>query len=167
MAYYELFQSAIGPIFIGGSDKGLHRVDFLLEDRPLRSLVERLEQDLDETAGLDREATRPALTALAAYFTGASANFDLPLAPRGTRFQERVWKQLEKVSAGKTTTYGAIARSIRRSSAARAVGAAIGRNPLAIVVPCHRVLPADGSLGGYASGVERKRWLLDHEARWR
>ena len=167
MAYYELFQSVIGPIFVGHSDKGLHRVDFLLEDRPLRLLVERLEQDLDETANLDREATRSALTALTTYFAGDSSDFNLPLAPRGTRFQESVWGQLEKVPAGKTTTYGAIARAIHRPNAARAVGTAVGQNPLAIVVPCHRVVPADGSLGGYASGIERKRWLLDHETRWR
>ncbi|MSQ42562.1 MAG: methylated-DNA--[protein]-cysteine S-methyltransferase [Dehalococcoidia bacterium] len=90
--------------------------------------------------------------------------FDLPLDPRGTAFRLRVWAALREIPAGETTTYGVIARRVGRPAASRAVGAANGQNPLAIVVPCHRVIGADGTLTGYASGLHRKRWLLDHEA---
>jgi O-6-methylguanine DNA methyltransferase len=166
VAWYDLFESAIGPIFIGGSDDGLHRVNFLTEERTLPDEVRALEEDCGETAGLDREAARPVITAFAAYFAGASSEFDLPIAPRGTPFQQRVWKRLLAVPAGDTTSYGEIARAIRRAGSARAVGAAVGRNPIAVIVPCHRVVNADGSLGGYAGGVDRKRWLLAHEERW-
>ena len=166
MAWYDLFESSLGPIFIGGSDEGLHRVDFLTEQRTLPDEVRRLEQDAGEPAGLERDAARPTIAALAAYFAGASSEFDLPLAPRGTKFQQRVWKRLQSVPAGSTTSYGAVARGIRRPGSARAVGAAVGRNPISLVVPCHRVVNADGSLGGYGGGIERKRWLLAHEQRW-
>jgi methylated-DNA-[protein]-cysteine S-methyltransferase len=166
MAYYDLYDSPLGPIFIGGSAKGLHRVEFQTEDTDLPTLVALLEEDAGEPAGLDREGARAARMALASYFAGASGDFDLPLAPRGTKFQERVWKRLQSIAAGKTTSYGAVARAIRRPTAARAVGAAVGRNPLAIIVPCHRVVNTDGGLGGYASGLDRKRWLLAHEERW-
>ena len=166
MAYYDLYDSPLGSIFIGGSERGLHRVAFQTEDTDLPDLVRLLEEDAGEPAGLDREGARPTRMALAAYFAGASSDFELPLAPRGTRFQERVWKRLQSVAAGSTTSYGAVARGIRKPSAARAVGAAVGRNPLAIVVPCHRVVNTDGGLGGYASGLDRKCWLLAHEERW-
>ena len=166
MAWYDLFDSTLGPIFIGGSDDGLHRVDFLSEQRTLPDEVRRLEEESGEAAGLDRDPARAAITALAAYFAGASNEFDLLLAPRGTQFQQRVWKRLLGIPAGSTTSYGEIARGIRRPGSARAVGAAVGRNPLSLVVPCHRVVNADGSLGGYAGGLDRKRWLLAHEQRW-
>ena len=166
MAFYDLYDSPLGPIFIGGSERGLHRVMFQTEDEDLPMLVRALEEDARDPAGLDREGARPARMALAAYFAGASGDFDLPLAPRGTRFQQRVWKRLLSVAAGKTTSYGALARAIRQPGAARAVGAAVGRNPLVIVVPCHRVVSTGGGLGGYSSGLDRKRWLLAHEQRW-
>jgi len=166
MAYYDLYDSALGPIFIGGSERGLHRIAFQSEDFDLPALVRALEEDAGEAAGLDREGARPAHMALASYFAGASGDFDLPLAPRGTRFQQRVWKRLLSLAAGKTKSYGSLARAIRQPGAARAVGAAVGRNPLMVVVPCHRVVSTDGGLGGYLSGLDRKRWLLAHEQRW-
>jgi len=166
VAYYDLYDSALGPIFIGGSERGLHRVAFQTEDVDLPWLVGALEEDAGEPAGLDREGARPARMALASYFAGASPDFELPLAPRGTRFQQRVWKRLQAVAVGTTTSYGAIARAVRQPSAARAVGSAVGRNPLAIIVPCHRIVQTGGGLGGYASGLDRKRWLLRHEQRW-
>ena len=98
------------------------------------------------------------------YFTGQRQRFELPLAPRGSAFQLRVWKALEQIPYGRTRTYGELARELGEPGAAQAVGAANGRNPLAVVVPCHRVIGSDGTLTGYAGGLERKRQLLDLEA---
>ncbi len=100
---------------------------------------------------------------LDAYFDGTLTDFGLPLAPAGTPFQRQVWAALCDIAYGSTTTYGELAAAIGRPGAARAVGLANGRNPIAIVVPCHRVIGAGGRLTGYAGGLERKRWLLDHE----
>ena len=97
---------------------------------------------------------------LSEYFEGRRAGFDLPLAPRGTPFQQAVWQALLAVPFGATSTYGAIAAAIRRPKAVRAVGAAIGANPIGIVVPCHRIVGRDGSLTGYAGGLDRKAKLL-------
>ena len=115
-------------------------------------------------------ATSPVLAATAAqlaeYFTGRRRDFDLPLAPRGTGFQEIVWRALTAIPFGATRSYGEIARAIGRPAASRAVGAANGRNPIAIIVPCHRVIGASGELTGYGGGLPAKRWLLAHEARF-
>ena len=100
---------------------------------------------------------------LAAYFAGERLAFDLPLAPQGTPFQQAVWQALLRIPPGETRSYGEIAARLGLPSGGRAVGAANARNPVAIVVPCHRVIGADGSLTGYAGGVEAKRWLLEHE----
>lgn len=97
---------------------------------------------------------------LAEYFRGKRTRFDLPLRPDGTAFQQSVWRALLKVPFGTTSTYGALAAAIGRPGAARAVGAAVGANPLAIVVPCHRIVGADGTLTGYAGGLARKAKLL-------
>lgn len=98
------------------------------------------------------------------YFAGTRTAFALPLAPAGTPFQQRVWDALARLPYGETASYAAVARALGDPGAVRAVGAANGRNPLAVVVPCHRVVGADGSLTGYAGGLDRKRWLLRHEA---
>ena len=94
------------------------------------------------------------------YFAGRRERFDLPLAAEGTAFQKSVWRAIAKVPAGRTASYGDLARRIGRPSAVRAVGAAVGRNPLSVVVPCHRIVGSDGSLTGYAGGLGRKRALL-------
>jgi methylated-DNA-[protein]-cysteine S-methyltransferase len=99
-----------------------------------------------------------------AYFAGALTEFDLPLAPIGTPFQMRVWRALCDIRCGETTTYGALARKLGNANASRAVGLANGQNPISIIVPCHRVVGADGSLTGYGGGLPRKRFLLRHEA---
>jgi methylated-DNA-[protein]-cysteine S-methyltransferase len=101
---------------------------------------------------------------LRAYFAGERIDFDLPLAPCGTDFQRRVWDELRRIPFGATTSYRELARRIGHPTAVRAVGAANGRNPLPIIVPCHRVIGADGTLVGYGGGLERKQWLLRHEA---
>ena len=97
---------------------------------------------------------------LAAYFAGELREFDVPLAPRGTRFQRRVWEAARRVPYGATTTYGALAERVGSPSAAQAVGAASARNPISIMIPCHRVTTSAGRSGGDAAGVERKRFLL-------
>jgi methylated-DNA-[protein]-cysteine S-methyltransferase len=103
---------------------------------------------------------------LAAYFAGHLAHFDLPLALRGTAFQLRVWQALRAIPLGQTLSYAQLARRIGAPNAVRAVGAAVGRNPVSIIVPCHRVVGSDGSLTGFAGGLDRKRWLLEHERRF-
>ena len=102
--------------------------------------------------------------ALAEYFSGERKSFaDLALAPEGTAFEKKVWRALARIPFGQTESYGALARRIGHPGAARAVGRANGRNPLWLVLPCHRVIGADGSLTGYGGGLARKRWLLAHE----
>jgi methylated-DNA-[protein]-cysteine S-methyltransferase len=101
---------------------------------------------------------------LCEYFDGERDAFDLPLEMSGTPFQRRVWQALQQIPYGETTTYGELARRMGRPAASRAVGLANGRNPIAVIVPCHRVIGSDGSLTGYGGGLERKRLLLDLEA---
>ena len=100
---------------------------------------------------------------LAEYFAGARRVFQTPLAPRGSPFYQLVWKHLLDIPFGETISYGLLARRVGNPAAARAVGAANGANPIAIVIPCHRVIDSQGKLHGYAGGLHRKRWLLDHE----
>ena len=113
----------------------------------------------------DDPVLREAARQLDEYFAGERARFELDLAPEGTPFQQRVWRAIAKVPAGATTSYGQIAKRLGCPTAVRAVGAAIGRNPLIVVVPCHRILGADGALTGYAGGLDRKRALLALERR--
>lgn len=108
----------------------------------------------------DPAAFREVMGQLDEYFAGSRATFDLALAPAGTPFQQRVWAELARIPAGTTVTYGELARRVGRPGAARAVGAAVGRNPVSIVVPCHRVVGSDGALTGYAGGIARKAFLL-------
>jgi len=103
---------------------------------------------------------------LTAYFAGELTAFDLPLAPVGTAFQRIVWSALVEIPFAETWTYGELARTIGRPSASRAVGTANSKNPISIIVPCHRVIGANGDLTGYAGGMDAKRWLLDHENRY-
>jgi methylated-DNA-[protein]-cysteine S-methyltransferase len=98
-----------------------------------------------------------------AYFAGRLQTFSLELSPRGSAFQREVWQALLEIPFGETVSYGDIATGLNRPGAARAVGAASGRNPISIIVPCHRVIGSGGSLVGYGGGLDRKRWLLDHE----
>jgi methylated-DNA-[protein]-cysteine S-methyltransferase len=107
-----------------------------------------------------------ACTQLREYFAGTRRAFELPLAPKGTEFQRRVWSALCEIPAGATMSYGALAARLGSPGAARAVGLANSKNPISIVVPCHRVIGANGSLTGYAGGLACKRWLLEHERRW-
>ena len=106
-----------------------------------------------------------AIKQLKEYFAGNRREFDLPLSLEGTEFQQRVWRELTKIPFGKTWSYGQLAKRIGNPNGSRAVGLANGRNPIAIIVPCHRVIGADGSLTGFGGGIDRKEWLLAHEGR--
>ena len=122
--------------------------------------------DLSSVArGADRGVLRDARLQLAEYFAGTRRAFDLPLAPRGTPFQQRVWSALREIPFGETWSYTELASRAGHPGSPRAAGAANGRNPLGVVVPCHRVIGASGALTCYAGGLPAKRWLLTHESR--
>ena len=143
----------VGALFVQCDPQGaLRRVGFADEER----------SDVRPERAAERVPERVAAQ-LRAYFAGALTAFDLPLAPVGTAYQRRVWDALGQVRFGETTSYAQLARQL--DSVARAVGGANAKNPLAIVVPCHRVVGSDGSLTGYRYGTARKRWLLEHEAK--
>lgn len=157
LLFFTETASPLGEITLVATDKGLSGV-YLHEQRhwPRDSALWLRE---DNSGRFD-----PALHALARYFMGKSLSFDLPLdLVTGTPFQQKVWQALQEIPAGSTWTYGQLASHVQAPAAVRAVGAAVGRNPLSIIIPCHRVIGQDGSLTGYAGGLDRKRWLLHHE----
>jgi methylated-DNA-[protein]-cysteine S-methyltransferase len=149
--FYDTFDSPFGPIRVAADETGLRRVIFLKGKR--RVLQQR---------GWVLEPGRlaSAREQLEAYFAGRLMSFDLPLAPKGTRFQERVWKALLNVPYGATASYGEIAAALGNPKASRAVGLANGKNPIAIIIPCHRIIGANGHLTGYGSGLKIKAGLL-------
>ena len=125
--------------------------------------MEKREPEGDALTGEHVPVLKAAARQLKEYFAGDRRDFDLPVALHGTAFQRKVWEQLQDIPCGETLSYGQLAKRIRQPSASRAVGLANGRNPVSIVIPCHRVIGADGSLTGYGGGIERKQWLLEHE----
>ena len=136
------------------------------DERRLRGLYMQAGRRPGAVASEWKSAGEPFAAArrqLGEYFEGERTAFDLELAPLGTPFQKQVWDALRRISYGRTASYGDIARGIGHPTASRAVGMANGRNPISIVVPCHRVIGTDGKLTGYAGGVERKRFLLQLE----
>ena len=153
---YATTPSPIGPLLLLADDG--RRVTGLYVD------AERGAPDHDPRWRRDDEALRPAIEQLDAYFEGELTTFDLELAPHGTPFQLEVWRRLSEIPYSETLSYRDIAEQVGRPQASRAVGQANGHNPISIVVPCHRVIATDGTLGGYGWGLPRKRWLLDHEA---
>ncbi len=118
-----------------------------------------------EPRGREAEPFKTAADQLDAYFAGVLTRFDLPLAPVGSEFRQRVWAALQEIPYGQTESYGELAERIGSPGGARAVGLANGKNPIGIIIPCHRVVGADGSLTGYGGGLDRKKQLLDLEAR--
>lgn len=139
---------------LAASDRGLQRAEFVE--------TETLAQTIDVGSGhpiLDQ-----ALIEFQQYFGGGRQRFSVPMDQSGTEFQALVWSKLIEIEFGETRSYGQIAAAINMPTASRAVGLANGQNPLAIIVPCHRVVGANGKLTGYAGGLDRKRWLLDHES---
>jgi methylated-DNA-[protein]-cysteine S-methyltransferase len=150
--------SPLGEVLLAATEQGLAGVWFVhrQEHMPDHSLW-----PTDDVHPVLRAAAQQ----LNAYFSGQLQSFDLPLTPTwGTPFQRAVWQALQRIPYGKTSTYGDIARDIGNPKAVRAVGAAIGQNPHSIIVPCHRVVGANGALTGFAGGLDRKQYLLEHEA---
>ncbi|MBL1376695.1 methylated-DNA--[protein]-cysteine S-methyltransferase [Zobellella iuensis] len=142
--------SPLGTLYIAASDDAILEVDFRDDVMPLSPPASSLLQ-----AACDQ---------LSAYFDGRLRRFELPLAPQGTPFQHGVWQALQTIPHGEHRSYKDIAESIGNPRAVRAVGLANGRNPISIIIPCHRVIGAGGKLVGYGGGLERKAWLLQHEA---
>ncbi len=156
MNAYVIVDSPIGRLLLqtdGASLTGLYM------DVPGRPFPGMNDSEENANAGPLPEAARQ----LQEYFAGNRRDFDLPLRLSGTEFQQRVWRALTEIPCGETWSYGELAKRIGNPNASRAVGLANGRNPVSIVVPCHRVIGADGSLTGYGGGLQRKQWLLAHE----
>ncbi|MBO9532263.1 MAG: methylated-DNA--[protein]-cysteine S-methyltransferase [Solirubrobacteraceae bacterium] len=155
-AHTKIDHPTLGEIVLVASDAGLSQVTFTGQrhDRPLED---------GSRADPAAPVLRDAVAQLESYLAGELREFDLPLAPSGTPFQQSVWTELVSIPFGQTTSYGAIATSLPMPSAARAVGSAVGRNPIAVIVPCHRVLGSAGALTGYAGGLHRKKHLLELE----
>jgi methylated-DNA-[protein]-cysteine S-methyltransferase len=151
---YTLQDSPIGELLLLGDGKALHGLAMQDGHRPIKTRRDWKRRD---------EGFADAREQLGEYFAGARTCFDLPLVLNGDAFQALVWAELQRIPYGETVSYGDIAREIGRPQAARAVGLANGQNPIAVIVPCHRVIGADGSLTGYGGGLERKRLLLDLE----
>jgi methylated-DNA-[protein]-cysteine S-methyltransferase len=150
--YSDGFETPLGPLHIIASEHGISHIQFSSEYQPTALVATNafIEQCIHE---------------LREYFAGKRIEFTIPFAPSGTPFEEKVWKMLTSIPYGSTCSYFDIAHRMNNPKAIRAVGRANGANPIAIVIPCHRVVGADGSLTGYSGELWRKRWLLDHEAR--
>lgn len=152
--YYDQMPSPIGPLFLVADDEGLLEVRFELEKRPHEPLHDWM-NSAQKLAQVRRQ--------LDEYFAGARVAFDLPLKPQGTEFQQLVWRALTTIPYATTHSYGQLAQQLDRPTASRAVGAANGRNPIPIIIPCHRVIGSNGTLTGFAGGLAAKQWLLEHE----
>jgi methylated-DNA-[protein]-cysteine S-methyltransferase len=148
--------SPIGPITLVADDDALVAVHLPAEKLSKTTAA-------DDVAPGDHAVLKQAATELDEYFAGNRQTFDVPLAPHGSEFQLAAWLALRTIPYGETVSYGEQARRLGDARKARAVGAANGRNPLPIVVPCHRVVGANGHLTGFGGGIECKAWLLDHE----
>jgi methylated-DNA-[protein]-cysteine S-methyltransferase len=161
----ERLSTPIGHLLVVTDDPGaLRAVEWEDHEPRLRRLLDRHYGRGRYALSAAGVAPSAAVRALAAYFAGEARALDgLPVVTGGTPFQRTVWAALRRIPAGRTVTYGELAGQVGQPAAVRAVGAANGANPVSIVVPCHRVVGADGSLTGYAGGLERKRWLLAHE----
>ena len=149
-SYTACYWSEIGPFEIVGTGEGIVTIRFntdpLVTDNNLPPSMTECLQQLDE------------------YFKGRRQKFDVPLLLEGTDFQKAVWRQLQKIPFGQTASYGDVARAIDRPKAYRAVGNANNKNPVPLIVPCHRVIGSNGKLVGFGGGIWRKQWLLDHES---
>ncbi len=142
-------KTPLGRSLIKGNDQGISSIIVVDEDLPLSSSIP--------------EELAECVNQLAQYFEGTLKEFNIKLNPVGTEFQKRVWKELVKTPFGKTISYMDLSKKMGDIKAIRAVANANGKNPIWIIIPCHRVIGSDGSLTGYAGGLHRKKWLLDHE----
>ncbi|NET31522.1 MAG: methylated-DNA--[protein]-cysteine S-methyltransferase [Cyanothece sp. SIO1E1] len=156
MIYFTFYESPIQTLRL------------VSDGRSLIGLYMRSEKHhlVPQSDWVEADTTAPFLEAkqqLTAYFAGSLTTFELPLQLQGTPFQQQVWAALKTIPYGITLSYGELAQQIGKPNASRAVGLANGRNPVSIIVPCHRVIGANGKLTGYGGGIERKQWLLNHE----
>ena len=156
MIRYARFASPLGPMYATAEDDGITHVEFV----GAKYAPEESPDWLEDPHAPDLAACG---AQLAEYFAGKRTEFDLRVAPRGSEFQQRVWKEIARVPFGETISYAELARRAGAPGQARAAGAATGRNPVSLVIPCHRIVGSDGSLTGYAGGLERKRELLELE----
>ncbi|MEX2444671.1 MAG: methylated-DNA--[protein]-cysteine S-methyltransferase [Alkalispirochaeta sp.] len=159
----DRFTTPLGPMFACATKSGLCLLEFV-DRRMLESEFEDLQRRLDgRIMPGENQFIQQAKHEIAEYFAGVRTEFTVPLHTPGTEFQNRVWTALRTIAIGRTSTYQEQARSIGNGKAVRAVARANEMNRIAIIIPCHRVIDKDGSLVGYAGGLERKRWLLNHE----
>jgi|SRR5579872_988275 len=158
----DRIEAPIGAFLIATDEQGrLRAVDFFADEARLRRLLVKQYGQVTTEHG---QAPAPIRRAFEDYFAGDVRALErVPVEPAGTAFQRKVWDALQRIPAGQTKSYGQLAREIGAPKAMRAVGLANGQNPIAIVIPCHRVIGADGSLTGFGGGLPRKRWLLRHE----
>ena len=156
MLAYDQFDTPHGTMLVTATPKGLAGVYF----KGQKHFPKKREWQRDARHPMLRRARRE----LAEYFAGKRKRFDVPLDPQGTVFQRKIWKAISSVSFGRTLTYSEIAKRAGHAGSARAAGAATGRNPISVIVPCHRIMGSDGSLTGYAGGLNRKRALLRLES---
>jgi O-6-methylguanine DNA methyltransferase len=161
---YHMASSPVGLLFIARTPRGLRHLEYM--DR--RSLKRAIAAHEAEHPGAEWVASllelKPVVEQLESYFNGGLLEFEIPLDLAGSEFQLKVWDALRVIPYGETRTYGQIAAAVGQPRASRAVGLANNQNPIAVVVPCHRVIGADGALTGYGGGMPKKRWLLEHEA---
>lgn len=141
----------VGALEITGNSEGLTAISF--KDSDSISISKKIPTELED-----------AVDQLQEYFQGKRVEFNLKLYPEGTDFQKRVWKQLQEIPFGKTLSYQQMANNLGDPKVIRAAASANGKNPISIIIPCHRVIGSDGSLTGYAGGLHRKKWLLEHES---
>ena len=168
LLHRQTFSTPVGPMLALASDTSLVALEFTGPERH-RRLHARLARWCAPYSIVDGSNAAIERTGawLASYFAGRAADAGaVPIAMHGTGFERRVWEHLLEIPAGRTRAYGELARQLGLRNGARAVGLANGANPIAIIVPCHRVIGASGTLTGYGGGLDRKRWLLDHERRW-
>ena len=152
--YYNWMESPLGKLLLVADDEGL--IELAFERGRTVPVVDRAWKH-------DGAPLREPMRQLDAFFAGKRHDFDLRLKPNGTPFQQRVWSALGEIPYGETISYGELARRIGNPAASRAVGLANGSNPIAIIIPCHRVIGSNGNLTGYGGGLDNKRWLLDFE----
>jgi methylated-DNA-[protein]-cysteine S-methyltransferase len=155
--FWNQITSPIGNVFFVWSDKGVLTVSFIENNysEKLSDFIKYNFRIIRSTSLLENQ--------LKEYFEGGRQKFDIKLSSNGTPYQQKVWRELMKVPYGKTVSYGELAKSIGNPEGARSVGMAVHLNPISIIIPCHRVIRSSGEIGGYAGGVYRKKWLLEHE----
>jgi methylated-DNA-[protein]-cysteine S-methyltransferase len=163
--YRTTMPSPVGELTLVADDTALRTIAWHIDEHTSREPDAGVDGDVVDVAAGDHAVLARATRQLGEYFDGSRTEFDVPLAPAGTPFQLQAWKVLTSIPYGATMSYGEQAAELGDRKRARAVGAANGRNPIPIIVPCHRVVGSNGHLTGFGGGIESKAWLLDHERR--